>query len=114
MMDLRRFSSKLISLSLFCLLCLPLGKPLFPGQDVPLWKIVPQKRVLSNGLSVVYHKDDSSATTVLHIVAKAGKTAQPEEKEGLAYLTTRLLLEIPDARLQQFAYSPAYFESNTL
>lgn len=97
-MNLRGFPSKLIAL---IFLCLMFKAPIFPSQEAPLWKFTPQKKTLPNGLEIIYHKDDSSAITVLHFVAKSGKTAQSEGKEGLAYLTTRLLLEIPDWKKAQ-------------
>jgi predicted Zn-dependent peptidase len=45
---------------------------------------------------MVYHEDTSSEVSVLQVVIKGGKRADPIGKEGLAYLTTRLSLEIPD------------------
>lgn len=56
----------------------------------------PGGKNLSNGFMVVYHEDLSSEVSVLQIVIKGGKRADPIGKEGLAYLTTRLSLEIPD------------------
>jgi zinc protease len=70
--------------------------PVFPSQTRSPWKHPPRKRVLDNGLALVYQMDKSSATTVIQILIKGGKGAEPEEKRGLAYLTTRLALEIPD------------------
>lgn len=69
---------------------------IFPLQESFLWENHPVKKILSNGLTLVYQKDGSSPITVLHIVIKGGKGDDPEGKEGLAYLTTRLLLEVPD------------------
>jgi predicted Zn-dependent peptidase len=83
-----------LSLLIFC------GSPLFSDQTT-IWKTPPKKTVWPNGLTVVYQKDSSSPTTVLHIVIKGGKAAQPEGREGVAYLTTRLLLEIPNRRKVQ-------------
>jgi predicted Zn-dependent peptidase len=56
----------------------------------------PEKAALSNGLPVIYLKDDSSPLTVLKVLIKAGKDAQPKGLEGLAFLVDRLTLEIPD------------------
>jgi predicted Zn-dependent peptidase len=56
----------------------------------------PEEKILSNGLSMIYHEGTSSEVSVLQIVIKGGKRADPIGKEGLAYLTTRLTLEIPD------------------
>ncbi|MBS3818425.1 insulinase family protein [bacterium] len=67
----------------------------FPYQK-PLSKTSAQKKVLDNGLTLIYQLDTSSPLTVLQIFIKGGKGAEPQGKEGLAYLTTRLTLEIPD------------------
>jgi len=55
-----------------------------------------QNITLENGLTVITQKDGSSAVTVLEILIRGGQKADPAGKEGLAYLTTRLSLEIPD------------------
>jgi zinc protease len=55
-----------------------------------------EKTVLENGLSVFFNHDDSSAVTIIQLLINGGKRAEPTGKEGLAYLATRLLLEIPD------------------
>ena len=56
-----------------------------------------QKRVLDNGLTVILERDESSANTILQILIKAGTRAEPSAKRGLAFLTTRLSIEIPDS-----------------
>lgn len=84
---------KLLILSSLWLLIL---SPIFSNQAGSPWKNPPQKRTLENGLALVYQMDKSSEITVLHILIKGGKGAEPEGKRGLAYLTTRLALEIPD------------------
>lgn len=63
----------------------------------PSWTLPAHKKVLENGLTVILEKDDSSATTFLEILVKGGKRAEPSGKGGLAYMTTRLAVEIPDA-----------------
>jgi len=85
----------LMSLGSFILL------PTLPDQAASLMKNPPGKKVLNNGLTLICQKDTSSAITVLQILIKGGKGAEPEGKEGLAYLTTRLALEIPDQRKAQ-------------
>ena len=55
-----------------------------------------QKKTLENGLTTITQTDGTSAVTVLEILIRGGQKADPEGKEGLAYLTTRLSLEIPD------------------
>lgn len=68
------------------------GSPVALGSDIASAR----KTVLDNGLTVLTQKDDTAAVTVLEILVMGGKKAEPPGKEGLAYLTTRLALEIPD------------------
>jgi len=70
--------------------------PEFSAQEVSLAKIQTKKKALENGLTLIYQKDASSAITVIQILIGGGMKADPEGKQGLAYLTTRLALEIPD------------------
>ncbi len=70
--------------------------PIFSIQTTSLRKNQPEKKILSNGLTLIYQKDLSSAITVFQILIKGGKGAEPEGQDGLAYLTTRLAIEIPD------------------
>ena len=70
--------------------------PLISTQDVSIWEYMPLKKELRNGMTVIYHKDESTALTALQILFKGGTGAVPDEKDGLAYLTTRLVVEIPD------------------
>jgi len=51
---------------------------------------------LENGLRLIYEHDSSSQITVVQFFIKGGQRAEPPGKAGLAYLTTRLALEIPD------------------
>ena len=66
---------------------------LFTLQTIFLFS---EKIVLENGLTAIYEKDISSKISVFQIFIKGGKRAEPEGKAGLAYLTTRLAIEIPD------------------
>jgi len=54
-----------------------------------------RKHVLENGLTVILDRDESSAATVLQVLIRGGRLAESAGKQGLAYLTTRLALEIP-------------------
>lgn len=92
-MILKKFILRLIALICFWLFTL---SPVFSNQIVSLLKNQPQKKILSNGLTLIYQNDISSSITVLQVLIKGGKGAEPEGKDGLAYLTTRLALEIPD------------------
>ena len=65
------------------------------------WKIPPKKLSLENGLTYIYQKDISSAVTVVQVLISGGKRDEPKGKEGLAYLTTRLAISIPDQRKVQ-------------
>jgi predicted Zn-dependent peptidase len=56
-----------------------------------------QKKILDNGLTVILERDESVPTTVLQILIKGGARVEPATKRGLAFLTTRLAIEIPDS-----------------
>lgn len=73
------------------LISLPLHSDELTGQAVSIEKII-----LDNGLPVFFIQDDSSAVTFIQLLINGGKKAEPKGKEGLAYLATRLMLEIPD------------------
>jgi len=68
----------------------------FSSQENLMRKHIPQKTILSNGLTLIYEVDKSFPTTFLQILIKGGIKDVPEGKEGLAYLTTRLAVDIPD------------------
>jgi predicted Zn-dependent peptidase len=87
------FLGLFVSISL-CTLALPIS------SDI-LLKNQPEKEILSNGLTLIYQKDDSSATSVVNILIQGGKLREPEGKEGVAFLTTRLCLELPNQQLLQ-------------
>ncbi len=92
-MTLRKFSLKFITSMILYLFIL---SPIISVQATSLRKNLPEKKILSNGLTLIYQKDLSSAITVFQILIKGGKGAEPEGLDGLAYLTTRLAIEIPD------------------
>jgi len=79
----------------------PSGSPGAP------WREHSEKSTLATGLPCVYQKDTSSPTTVVGLFAAGGKSAVPRGLDGLAYLTTRLTLEIPDEGLVQDLMSQA-------
>lgn len=60
------------------------------------WKNAPETFSLAGGVPCVYQKDASSATTVVGLFIRGGRAAVPAGLDGLAALSTRLLLEIPD------------------
>jgi len=91
MSDSREFFSKFRAIILLlAVFSLFLIREAFP------WKNEPEKKILENGLTLIYQLDKSSALTILQICIKGGKGAEPLEKGGLAHLATRLALEIPD------------------
>ena len=92
-MILKKFILKLIAIISFWLFTL---FPIFSNQSASFLKNQPQKNIMSSGLTLIYQNDISSAITVLQILINGGKGAEPEGKDGLTYLTTRLALEIPD------------------
>lgn len=57
----------------------------------------PAARSLENGSVFIYQQDPASAVSVLGIVIGGGRAADPEGKDGLANLVTRLALEIPSS-----------------
>lgn len=82
--------TKLIVLFLvLCLTCLY-------AQNRMTWDTSAKKIQLENGISLIYEHDESSKVSVVQISIKGGQYSEPMGKSGLAYLTTRLALEIPD------------------
>jgi predicted Zn-dependent peptidase len=60
------------------------------------WTEKPERFVLASGQTCLYQKDTSSAMTVIELFIPGGKSAVPAGKDGLAFLATRLALEITD------------------
>lgn len=58
--------------------------------------VPPERTVLASGIPLVFQRDAASAVTVIALVAPGGRAAVPRGLDGLAALTTRLALEIPD------------------
>jgi predicted Zn-dependent peptidase len=76
--------------------------PLLSTTQEKQWGTQIQTFRLENGLSLIHELDPSSKVTVVQIFVKGGTRAEPAGKAGLAYLTTRLVLEIPDqSKIQQ-------------
>jgi zinc protease len=61
----------------------------------------PETFRLAVGGEVLYQKDPSSSMTVVELFIRGGKSAVPAGKGGLAYLATRLTLEVPDFSVAQ-------------
>lgn len=66
------------------------------GAAPEAWKTKPLRSVLSTGIPLIYHRDTISPMTVVGLFAPGGRAAVPDGLDGLAYLATRLTLEIPD------------------
>ena len=60
------------------------------------WKSAPERFVLATGIPCLYQKDTASPTTVVGLFIGGGKSAVPQGFDGLAAISTRILLEIPD------------------
>lgn len=56
----------------------------------------PEKTVLGSGIPLILQRDVSSPVTVIALVVPGGSAAVPKGLDGLAAMTTRLALEIPD------------------
>lgn len=87
---------KIIKLWLWLSLLLAIHLPYVLSQEIPVKKTTPQKMKLTNGLTMIYEIDKAFPTTFLQLLIKGGTGAVPEGKEGLAYLATRMTVEIPD------------------
>jgi zinc protease len=71
------------------------------GPVASPWKEKTEKFRLATGMDCLYQKDGASSMTIVELFVPGGKGAVPEGKDGLAYLTTRLTLEIPDFSVAQ-------------
>lgn len=80
-----------------CLLCLLALASLGQGQAGP-WQLgrEPQRLVLANGMTLIAQTDEACANSVVQLLVKGGSRDDPAGGSGLAYLTMRLALEIPD------------------
>ena len=65
------------------------------------WKEAPERFALATGQVCLFQRDGVSPTTVVHIFVPGGKADVPAGEDGLAYLATRLTLEIPDSSVAQ-------------
>ncbi|HUU04759.1 MAG TPA: pitrilysin family protein [Patescibacteria group bacterium] len=73
------------------------------AEEIP-WQLgrEPEAYALGNDLSVILQKDDAAAITAVQLLVRGGDRDDPAGLSGLAYLTARLSLEIPDqSKLQQ-------------
>jgi zinc protease len=54
------------------------------------------KLSLENGMALIHEFDPSSRVTVVQFFIRGGQRGEPADLAGLAYLTTRLTLEVPN------------------
>jgi zinc protease len=71
------------------------GSAQTPGPPA-LWTNAPEPFTLATGIPCLYQKDASSPTTVVGLFVGGGRAAVPPGLDGLAAVSTRILLEIPD------------------
>ncbi len=102
-MLIRKFLALKISILLFFLFNISV----FSATSDILLQNQPEKVTLSNGLTLIYQKDESSATSVVQLLVQGGKRREPTGKRGVAFLTTRLCLELPDQTILERMMSQA-------
>ncbi|MFQ6070546.1 MAG: M16 family metallopeptidase [Candidatus Aminicenantales bacterium] len=101
-MDFARSSTELRTQLSSFLLVFPFVVLLFspalsaPGEISSSLEKTPIKKTLPNGLVVIFQQDESTALTALQIFIRGGTGDVPPGMDGLAYITTRLSIEIPD------------------
>ncbi len=66
------------------------------SKDDFVWKSRPERVVIDDTLSFIFHPDTSSAITTVRIYINGGKRAAPALHKGLAFLTNRLCNEVTD------------------
>ena len=66
------------------------------SPETGIWKTSPRRSSLATGIPLIFHQDKASAMTAVGLFVPGGRAAVPAGLDGLAYLTTRLTLEIPD------------------
>jgi len=84
-------------LPVFCCLCICIQAAGLWAQDGK-WQLgrEPHHFVLENGLNVILQEDSAAANSVVQLFIRGGSRDDPPTGSGLAYLTMRLALEIPD------------------
>ncbi|HVP92023.1 MAG TPA: insulinase family protein [Terriglobales bacterium] len=87
-------------LALLCIAARVRSAPRAAAGESP-WKQAPERFVLATGEVCLFQRDAVSPTTVVHLFVPGGKAAVPAGLDGLAYLATRLTLEIPDYAVAQ-------------
>ena len=88
---------KAVKFALFWCLCFFALAAGVHAQAGP-WRLgrEPQRFVLENGLTVILQDDDAAVNSVVQLFVRGGSRDDPPAGSGLAYMTMRLALEIPD------------------
>jgi len=93
----RRLYKHAVFVICLCFLYLQLHHDIFSqDKDALTWKHTPEKVHIDDNLSFIFHRDNSSEITVFRIFFKGGRRSEPKTRKGLAFLTTRLCIEIPN------------------
>ena len=98
-MSARRRCRGMTVLGLALALAAVSASPSGPGRTqapAALWADPPEKFALASGIPCIYQRNAVSPTTVVGVVIAGGRSAVPAGLDGLAAMSTRLLLEIPD------------------
>lgn len=64
------------------------------GEAARVWKNPPERIAVNEQFSYIYQKDTSSEITVVHILFRGGMRAVPVVRRGLAFITSRLTVEV--------------------
>ncbi len=92
---LTRINAVVLFLCLYLCSCF-YSAPLSGDDTGAPWRNRPEKITVDNNFSFIFHRDTSSEMTVIRLFINGGKKAEPENLDGLAFLTTRLSVEVPD------------------
>lgn len=92
--NITRGPARAIGLVLAACLSAPPAGAGAPGPGP--WKNAPEAFLLANGVRCVYQRDEASPTTVVGLFIGGGRAAVPAGQDGLAAMSARLLLELPD------------------
>jgi predicted Zn-dependent peptidase len=67
------------------------------SAETRVWKNQPERIAINDHFSFIYQQEQSSKITIVHLVIKGGKLGAPSAKRGLAFLSTRLAVELPSS-----------------
>ena len=94
-----RNSTRAVLFMVMGLLLMGLAQLMFSAD---VWKNPVQTVILENGVKLYYQKDTTSAVSVVQVLIRGGRSNEPQDMKGLAYMAFRFALEIPDdAKLRE-------------